>query len=85
MKNESERISTMHSEWQGPLTQLQQVIVNWRSLSPEERLRRQWARIPRNVAISMAFAGEPVDIAVLEAVHAKRPVPYDSLKREEKL
>ena len=83
MKDVFERISTMHLEWERPLTQLQQVIVDWRSLSPEERLRRQWARIPQSVAMSMAFAGEPVDIALLESEHAKHPVPYDSLKKEE--
>ena len=62
------------------MTPLQIVIQNWRALSPETQLRRRWARIPRNAAISMAFEGEPVDIAVLEATHARRLLPLASLK-----
>ena len=83
MEDEFEKASKKQPEQLGPLTRLEQVIADWRALSPEERLRREWAQIPRSVALSMAFAGEPVDIAVLEAEHAKHPVPYDSLKRPE--
>lgn len=35
-------------------------ITRWRSLPPEEKLRRRWEVIPRKVARSMAFEGEPV-------------------------
>ena len=38
----------------------------WRQLPPEERLRISLARIPRKVARSMAFEGEPVDEQMLE-------------------
>jgi hypothetical protein len=67
------------------MTRLQSIIQAWQALSPEERLRRQWAQIPHSVAISMAFAGEPVDLAELEAEHARHPVPLGALKREESI
>ena len=42
-------------------------IKHWRSLSPAEQRRRALANLPRKVARSMAFEGEPVDQAMLEA------------------
>ena len=65
------------------MTKLQAIIQAWQALPPEEQLRRQWAEIPHSVAISMAFEGEPVDQAILEAEHARHPLPLDSLKRRE--
>ncbi len=50
-------------------------IENWRRLPADEKARRRWALIPLKVARSMAFAGEPVSLAVLEAEHARRPQP----------
>ncbi len=47
-----------------------QVIERWQALPPEERSRLSRARIPLNVAESMAFAGEPVDLEMLEEEHA---------------
>ncbi|MBL9179654.1 MAG: hypothetical protein JNM65_16445 [Verrucomicrobiaceae bacterium] len=35
-------------------------ITRWRSLTPEEKLRRNWEAIPVDVAQSMAFEREPV-------------------------
>ena len=52
-----------------------ETIRRWRALSPEERLRREWEQIPENVAQSMAFEGEPVDLEQLKAAHAMRPLP----------
>lgn len=52
-----------------------QAIAHWRSLPPQERQRRRWAAIPRNVARSMAFEGEPVSLEALEAEHARHPMP----------
>lgn len=49
-----------------------QVIEQWQALPPEERSKRARARIPLNVAESMAFAGEPVDLKMLEEEHARR-------------
>jgi len=41
------------------------VVEAWARLSPEEQLRRRLARIPKHVARSMAFEGEPVDVEML--------------------
>ena len=38
----------------------QENITRWRSLLPEEKLRRRWEAIPLDVAQSMAFEREPV-------------------------
>ncbi len=57
------------------MTDWQQNIQEWRALSPEEKLRRRWASIPLSVARSFAAAGEPVDLAALEAAHAQRIFP----------
>jgi hypothetical protein len=85
MPTVSDKFSKMDKRQDVPISKLEEIIDMWRALSPEERLRRQWAGIPKSVAMSMEFAGEPVDISMLEAEHAKHPVPYWSLKRDEKL
>jgi hypothetical protein len=41
-------------------------IDHWRSLPPEQQRRIRLARLPRKVARSMAFEGEPVDQKILE-------------------
>ncbi len=43
-----------------------QTIERWRKLTPEEQARIRLARLPRKVARSMAFEGEPVDQRKLE-------------------
>ena len=43
-----------------------QAITRWRKLPPEEQDRIRLARLPRKVARSMAFEGEPVDQRMLE-------------------
>ena len=55
-------------------------IREWRSLPPAEKQHRRWARIPYSVAESIAFAGEPVSLELLEAEHSRRPVPSSSVK-----
>lgn len=50
-------------------------VERWRALHEEERLRRRWQSIPRNVAESMAFEGEPVDLAWLEERHRRMGPP----------
>jgi hypothetical protein len=52
-----------------------EAIRQWWALPEEEKQRRRRASIPRKVARSMAFEGEPVDPAELEARHARRAVP----------
>ena len=51
------------------------VIRQWRALPEAEKHRRRWTSIPRSVARSMALEGEPVDQAMLEAEHARQPMP----------
>lgn len=46
-----------------------EAIAAWRRLPPEEKQRIRLARIPLNVAESMAFEGEPVDIEELKRQH----------------
>jgi hypothetical protein len=57
-----------------------QTIERWRALSWEEQTRIRRSRIPTNVAESMAFEGEPVDLAVLEAELTRLDTPLDTSK-----
>jgi len=63
-----------------PRMDWKQATSEWRKLSAEEKARRRWQRIPRNVAQSMAFEGEPVSLALLEAEHARHPMPSATSK-----
>ena len=47
-------------------TNWKEIAAEWRKLTPEERRRIRLSRIPRKVARSMAFEGEPVDEKMLE-------------------
>jgi hypothetical protein len=58
-------------------------LERWRALPEEERLCRRWQRIPHNVAESMAFEGEPVDLAWLEELHRRMGPPVLSKPRAE--
>ncbi len=40
----------------------------WRRLPAEEKLRRRWQAIPQDVAQSMAFEQEPVEIRRLQEI-----------------
>ena len=51
---------------------LQKKIADWRALKPAERKARRWADVPRQVAASMAFEGEPVDFEWLKTLHNRR-------------
>ncbi len=53
-------------------------LQRWRALPLAERQRRRWARIPRNVAASMAFEGEPVNLGWLEELHRRLGPPGSS-------
>jgi len=59
-----------------------EIIERWRRLPEETKLRIRWMAIPADVAQSMAFAGEPVLIETLRALHARipRPVLSKSMK-----
>ncbi|MGY6217316.1 hypothetical protein ACW73L_19355 [Methylolobus aquaticus] len=52
----------------------QKSIERWRKLSESEKQAIRWKMIPRSVAASMVFAGQPVDLAMLEEEHARVPV-----------
>ena len=49
-----------------------QVVERWQALPREEQAQLRRIRIPLNVAESMAFEGEPVELRMLEAEHARR-------------
>lgn len=46
-----------------------EAIAAWRCLPLEEKQRIRLARIPQNVAKSMAFEGEPADIEEMKRQH----------------
>jgi len=50
-------------------------IERWRQLPAEEKLLRRWKAIPRDVAQSMAFEKEPVEMSLLHAIHARIELP----------
>jgi hypothetical protein len=56
----------------------QKAIERWRSLPRAEQSRLRRARIPRNVAESMAFEGEPVELAAMEAELERLATPLDT-------
>ncbi|MGH8644474.1 MAG: hypothetical protein ACREX4_08485 [Gammaproteobacteria bacterium] len=58
-----------------------QAIERWRKLPAEEQARMRRNRIPMNVAESMAFEGEPVELAALQAEFACLDAPPDTSKR----
>jgi hypothetical protein len=57
-----------------------QAIELWRALPAAEKHRCRWNSIPRSVARSFALEGEPVDPQMLEAEHARQPMPPDTCK-----
>ncbi|MFM8879402.1 MAG: hypothetical protein ACKOKG_09765 [Verrucomicrobiota bacterium] len=59
------------------MTAWQANIQKWRALSTNQRMEATWRRIPRQVAQSMAFEDEPVDLQWLIRQHAPltRPAP----------
>ena len=52
-----------------------QIVEQWRRLPPSEQMRIRLSKIPRKVARSMAFEGEPVDQKLLEAELERRIKP----------
>jgi hypothetical protein len=55
-------------------------IERWRKLPAEEKLLRRWQAIPRDVAQSMAFEREPVEMSLLQGI-LDRIEPPDLLKQ----
>jgi hypothetical protein len=52
-----------------------ETIRRWRALTPERKMQLRWEAIPLNVARSMAFEREPVDIQTISAIHAQTEPP----------
>ena len=52
----------------------QEKINAWRKLRPAQRKAIRLAQAPRQVALSMAFEGEPVDWQWLEELHRRKAV-----------
>lgn len=50
----------------------QEKINAWRKLRPAQRKAIRLAQAPRQVALSMAFEGEPVDCQWLEELHRRK-------------
>jgi hypothetical protein len=55
-----------------------ETIQRWRNLPPEQQRQLRWRAIPKQVADSMAFEGEPVDLEWLTKLHLKTPPPAGS-------
>jgi hypothetical protein len=74
---------------QKPLNQLSfqrvkwnEAIQRWQRLSAEDQQQIRWRRIPRQVALSMAFEKEPVDLSWLEKLHRQAAAPVSSKPQE---
>jgi hypothetical protein len=52
-----------------------ETIERWRELNAEARQRIRWERIPRQVALSMAFEREPVEVSWLQTLHRQAALP----------
>jgi hypothetical protein len=57
-------------------------VTEWRRLPAREKLQRRWEAIPLDVAQSMAFEREPVDLSMLRSVLARIAPPDTSTPRE---
>ena len=53
-------------------------VNQWRHLSPAEKLRRRWQAIPQDVAQSMAFEQEPVEMRFLQGILDRIEPPVSS-------
>jgi hypothetical protein len=55
-----------------------ETIERWRQLNADAQQRIRWERIPRQVALSMAFEREPVEVAWLQKLHSQGVPPATS-------
>jgi hypothetical protein len=58
-----------------------ETIRRWRQLPESARHTVRWQRVPRQVALSMAFEKEPVDEAWLTTRHLQVTPPAPSKRR----
>jgi hypothetical protein len=56
-----------------------ETILRWQRLSADAQQQIRWQRIPRQVALSMSFEREAVDLSWLEKLH-RQAAPPDTLK-----
>jgi hypothetical protein len=52
-----------------------ETIQRWQRLNAEARQQIRWRRIPRQVALSMAFEREAVEESWLETLHRQAALP----------
>lgn len=64
-----------------PFMDWKQAITRWRALPDEEKARARRNRIPLNVAESMAFEGEAVDLKLLATELGRLDTLPDTSKR----
>ena len=55
-------------------------MATWRCLPEREKLLRRWEAIPLDVAQSMAFEREPVELAKLRSLLAQIALPAISIR-----
>ena len=55
-----------------------ETIHQWRQLPAAEKLRRRWQAIPQDVAQSMAFEQEPVEVHRLQEILDQIEPPVSS-------
>jgi hypothetical protein len=56
-------------------------VTKWRRLPDKEKFLRRWEAIPLDVAQSMAFEREAVDVASLRSLLARIEPPDTSIQR----
>ena len=52
-----------------------ETILRWQRLDTEAKRQICWRRIPRQVALSMSFEREAVDVSWLETLHRQAAPP----------
>ena len=52
-----------------------ETIQTWQKLNAQAQQQIRWQRVPRQVALSMAFEKEAVDLSSLEKLHRQEEPP----------
>ena len=59
-----------------------ETIQTWQKLNAQAQQQIRWQRVPRQVALSMAFEKEAVDLVWLEKLHLQEEPPASLKPRE---
>ncbi len=59
-----------------------ETIQTWQKLNAQAQQQIRWQRVPRQVALSMAFEKEAVDLVWLEELHLQEEPPTSLKPRE---